>query len=69
MARRSRKEREIRLVAQVHREAEDRLRRAYRQLWQASWQLEEKQERCEDGKESGLVCPGIDGAPRTGGDD
>ena len=38
MARRSKQEREIRQVAQVHREAEERLRRAYRQLWQASWE-------------------------------
>ncbi|MGD9094093.1 MAG: hypothetical protein PVF74_14695 [Anaerolineales bacterium] len=69
MARRSRKTREIQLVAQAHREAEDRLRRAYHQLWQASGQAEEKRERCEDGKESSPVCPGIDGAPSTGGND
>ncbi|MGD8531612.1 MAG: hypothetical protein PVG97_11575 [Syntrophobacterales bacterium] len=69
MARQSKKAREIRLVAQAHREAEERLRRVYRELWQASWPLKEKRERCEDGKESSLICPGIDGAPRTGGDD
>ena len=69
MARRLKKAIEIRLVAQGHREAEDRLRRVYRRLWQASWQPEEKRERCEDGKESGHVCPGIDGAPGTGWDD
>ena len=69
MARRSRKAREIRLVGQAHREAENRLRQAYRRLWQASWQAEENSERCEDGEERGFVCPGIDGAPRTGGDD
>ena len=69
MARRSRKTREIRLVGQAHREGEDHLRQAYRRLWQASWQSEEKRERCEDGQESSLVCPGIDRAPRTSGDD
>jgi len=52
MARRSKKAREIRLVAQAHRETEDRLRRVYHQLLQASWQPEEKRERCEYGKES-----------------
>ena len=66
MARRSKKAREMRLVAQAHREGEDRLRRVYHRLWQASWQLEEQRERCEDGKESGPVCPRIDGTPRTG---
>ena len=70
MARQSKKEREIRLVAQAHREAEDRLRRAYRRLWQTCWeQQDEKQERCEDGTESSSVCPGIDNSPRTGRDD
>jgi len=69
MARQSKKEREIRLVAQAHREAEDRLRRAYRRLWQTCWeQQDKKQERCEDGKESSSVCPGIDNSSRTGRD-
>ena len=52
MARRSKKAREIRLVAQAHREGADRLRRVYHRLWQASWQPQEKRERCEDGKEN-----------------
>ena len=69
MARRSRKVREIRLVGYAHREAEDRLRRAYRRLWQASRQPKEKREKCEDGKESGIIRSRIDGAPRTSGDD
>jgi len=38
MAKRSKKMREIRLEAIVHREAEERLRRAYRQLWQVHWE-------------------------------
>ncbi len=48
MAKRSRMVREIRLVAQAHREGEVRLRRAHRQLWQASCQQDEKRDRCED---------------------
>ena len=69
MARQSKQAREIRLVAQAHREGEDRLQRVYHRLWQASWQLEEKRERCEDGKESGPIRPCIDGTPGTGWDD
>jgi hypothetical protein len=69
MARRCKQTREIQLVGQARREAEDRLRRAYFQLWQASWQPEVKRERCENGKESSLICPGIDGAPSIGGRD
>ena len=50
---RSKKVRAVRLEPQAHREAEDRLRRAYRQLWQACWEEHVlSQERCEDGKES-----------------
>ncbi len=67
MAKRSKQVREIRLVAQTHREAEERLRRAYRQLWQASWEQKQKPERCEDGQD--LVCPGIDHATRASCDD
>jgi len=69
MARRTKKVREIRLVGQAHREAEDRLRQAYHRLWQVSWPPEENKERCADGKENSLVCAGVDGAPRTGRDD
>jgi hypothetical protein len=65
MFRQSRKAREIQLVAQAHMEAEDRLQRAYYQLDQLWWLPEVKRDRCEDGKESGLVCPGIDRAPGT----
>ena len=68
MARRSRKAREIWLVAQAHWEAEYRLRQAYRRLWQASLPPEENRERCKDGQESSPVCPGIHGAPGTGRD-
>jgi hypothetical protein len=58
MARRTKTVREIRLVGQTHREAEDRIGQAYRRLWQASWQVAENRERCEDGQEnltSGIV--------------
>lgn len=64
------KVRKIRLEALAHREAEERLRRAYLQLWQACWEKQvQSQERCENGKESSHIRPGIHNPTITGRDD